>query len=355
MTEYRVIDADGHFDEPSEIWPQYLEKKFHPLAPRFVTDSQGRPRIYLGGEMKGYIPMPPGHTPGDTMAGGRDPHARLADMNKEGIEVMVMFPTTGLFFFGVKELDLTVALCRAFNDWAGDFCAVEPDRLFGPALLPQMDIPAAMAEATRVVTKRPTQAVVLRPNPIGGRTLDHPAFEPLWSLIEELDVPVVLHEGTTQDVPQAGIDRYDNFMFRHIVTHAFEQQMGLMSLICGGVLERHPRLRVLIVEAGIGWVPYWLDRLDHHVEKWGFTSAPLQEKPSEYFKRQCFVSADAEEFMLPQVVDLIGDENICFSTDYPHPDHAFEGVVAELTERTDLSVESKRKILGDNAARLFKV
>ena len=75
MAEYRVIDADGHFDEPSEIWPQYLEKKFHPMAPRHVRDSQGRPRIFVGGEMKEYIPMPPGHTPGDTMAGGRDPHA----------------------------------------------------------------------------------------------------------------------------------------------------------------------------------------------------------------------------------------------------------------------------------------
>ena len=355
MAEYRVIDADGHFDEPSEIWPEYLEKKFHPMAPGRVRDSQGRPRIFIGGEMKGYIPMPPGHEGGGAMTGGRDPHARLADMEKEGIEVMVMYPTTGLFFYGIPQLDLTVALCRAFNDWAGDFCAAAPERLFAPAVLPQMDIHEAMSEATRVAAKRPMQGVMLRPNPVAGRTLDHPAFEPLWSLIEELDVPLVLHEGTTQDVPQVGIDRYDNFMFRHIITHAFEQQMGLMSLICGGVLERHPGLRVLIVEAGIGWVPYWLDRLDHHVEKWGFSSAPLAAKPSEYFARQCFVSSDAEEFMLPQVVSLIGDDNVCFSTDYPHPDHTFEGVVAELAARTDLSESSKKKILGENAARLFKI
>ncbi len=355
MTEYRVIDADGHFNEPAEIWPQYLEKKFHPMAPRYVTDNLGRPRILLGGEMKEHIPMPPGQTPGGGMAGGQDPHARLADMNKEGIGVMVMFPTTGLFFYGLKQLDLTVALCRAFNDWAGDFCAVEPDRLFGPAVLPQMDVSEAMAEAVRVAEKRPMQAVIFRPNPVAGRTLDHPAFAPLWSLLEELDVPLVLHEGTTQDVPQVGNDRYDNFMFRHIISHAFEQQMALMSLICGGVLERHPGLRVLIVEAGIGWVPYWIDRLDHHIEQWGFASAPLELKPSEYFARQCFVAADAEEFMLPQVISLVGDDNLCFSTDYPHPDHPFEGVVAELTQRTDLSEESKRKILADNAARLFKV
>jgi predicted TIM-barrel fold metal-dependent hydrolase len=156
-------------------------------------------------------------------------------------------------------------------------------------------------------------------------------------------------------VPQVGHDRYENFMFRHAISHAFEQQMGLLSLTCGGVLERHPGLRVLIVEAGVGWVPYWLDRLDHHVEEWGYTSAPLALKPSEVFARQCFVAADAEERLLPLVVNAIGDDNLCFSTDYPHPDHAFEGVVAQLTGRDDLTDASKRKILCDNAKRLFKL
>ena len=98
---------------------------------------------------------------------------------------------------------------------------------------------------------------------------------------------------------QAGGDRYENFMFRHMLSHPFEQQMGVLSLICGGVLERHPGLRVLIVEAGVGWVPYWLDRMDHHVEKWGFASASLPLTPTEYFQRQCFVSADSDESLLP--------------------------------------------------------
>jgi predicted TIM-barrel fold metal-dependent hydrolase len=337
MDRMRVIDADGHFDEPQEMW------------------LEGRPRILVGGEMKEYIAMPPGHTAGQTIAGGRDPHARMADMEKEGIDVMVMFPTIGLFFFGLERLDVSVALCRAFNDWAYDFCAVAPDRLIAPALVPQMDVVETLAETRRAVLQKGARAVVLRPNPIGGRTLDHPALEPLWSLLEELDVALVLHEGTTQDVPQVGHDRYENFMFRHAISHAFEQQMGLLSLTCGGVLERHPGLRVLIVEAGVGWVPYWLDRLDHHVEEWGYTSAPLALKPSEVFARQCFVAADAEERLLPLVVNAIGDDNLRCSTDYPPPDHAFEGVVAQLTGRDDLTDASKRKILCDNAKRLFKL
>jgi predicted TIM-barrel fold metal-dependent hydrolase len=355
LAEYRVFDADGHFDEPQEIWPQYLEPQFRELAPRFVRDSQGRPCMYVGGEVKEHIPMPPGHRAGDAMAGGRDPHVRLADMNKEGIDVMVMYPTTGLFFFGLERLDVTAALCRAYNNWAHDFCSVAPERLFAPVILPQMDVPESIAETRRAAEKLGLRGVVLRPNPVAGRTLDHPAFSPLWSLLEELDVPLVLHEGTTQDVPQVASDRYQNFMFRHLISHAFEQQLGLMSLICGGVLERHPGLRVLIVEAGVGWVPYWLDRMDHHIKEWGFASAPLRLKPSEYFARQCYVAADAEERLLPQVISAIGDDNLCFSTDYPHPDHPFEGVVAELADRPDVSEASKRKILYDNAARVFKL
>jgi hypothetical protein len=147
MDRMRVIDADGHFDEPQEMWLDYLEPRFHPLAPRFV--QEGRPRILVGGEMKEYIAMPPGHTAGQTIAGGRDPHARMADMEKEGIDVMVMFPTIGLFFFGLERLDVSVALCRAFNDWAYDFCAVAPDRLIAPALVPQMDVVETLADPIR--------------------------------------------------------------------------------------------------------------------------------------------------------------------------------------------------------------
>jgi predicted TIM-barrel fold metal-dependent hydrolase len=110
-----------------------------------------------------------------------------------------------------------------------------------------------------------------------------------------------------------------------------------------------------MVEAGLAWVPYWLERMDHHVEKWGFVNTPLALSPSEYFRRQCWVSADAEEKLLPFVIQAIGDDNLCFSTDYPHPDHDFAGIVAGVQERGDLTTESKRKILGENAARLFGI
>jgi predicted TIM-barrel fold metal-dependent hydrolase len=352
MRGLRVIDVDGHLAEPPELWDRYLDPRYRELAPRWVRDNQGRRRLTIGGVLKPAVPFPPGPALVDT-AGAHDAKTRLADMDREGIEIMAMYPTVGLYLFGIDRVDLTAALCRAYNDWTHDYCSEDPKRLLAPVLLPQLDVHESVVELRRGLDELGARAAMLRPNPVGGRTLDDPAFDPVWEILEERSAPLVLHEGTTQDVPEMGSDRYDNYLFRHMLSHPFEQQTALLSLICGGVLERHPGLRVLIVEAGMAWVPYWLERMDHHVEKWGFASTPLRLTPSEYFHRHCFVSADAEEKLLPLVVQAIGDDNLCFSTDYPHPDHAFEGIVAGLVARPDLSEASKRKILGENAARLF--
>ncbi len=354
MSRLRVIDVDGHLAEPPGLWDRYLEPRFRDQAPRWVLDDQGRRRLLLGGSLKPPVPFPPGPALIDTTA-QHDAKTRLADMDREGIDVMAMYPTVGLYFYGIERVDVTVALCRAYNNWAHDYCSASPERLLAPVLLPQLDVHEAVLELRRGVDELGARAGMLRPNPVAGRTLDHPAFEPLWERFEETGATLVLHEGTTQDVPQVGFDRYEGYLFRHMISHPFEQQMALLSLICGGVLERHPGLRVLMVEAGLAWVPYWLERMDHHVEKWGFASLPLALTPTEFFRRQCFVSADAEETLLPFVIQAIGDDNLCFSTDYPHPDHDFAGIVAGLAAREDLSESSKRKILCDNALRAFRL
>jgi predicted TIM-barrel fold metal-dependent hydrolase len=356
MQTYRVIDADAHFVEPPEVWERYLDPKFRSAAPYKTLDNQGRMRRVVAGTMLPFIPMAPpdpDKPPMDRLAGSWDPKARLADMDKAGIDTMVIYPTAGLYFFSLKDVPTCAALCRAYNDWASAFVATDPKRLVAPAIIPQIDVAEAITEARRALGELGLRGVFMRPNPIGGRTMDHPAYEALWDLLEAYDAPVVLHEGTTQDLNQTGMDRYENFMFRHMISHPFEQQMALLSLICGGVLERHPRLRVMIVECGVAWAPYWIDRMDDHIHHWGHASLKLKELPSHYFRRQCFVAAEGAERLLPFTVDAIGDDNICFSTDYPHPDHPFDGVVAELKTMAGLSEASKRKILGDNAARLF--
>jgi predicted TIM-barrel fold metal-dependent hydrolase len=236
-----------------------------------------------------------------------------------------------------------------------DYCRAAPDRLIGVAMVPQRYLHETLQEAQRAVVELGFRGVILRPNPLGGRTLDHPAFEPLWSLLEALDVPLLIHEGTTQNVPQAGLDRYESFLFRHIISHPHEQQMAVLSLIAGGVLERHPRLRVAFLESGCGWLPYWLERIAEHLERWPAAGIQLSESPKAYFQRQCYITAEVEEEMLPAVIQSVGDRSILFASDYPHADAIFPGAVQMLATRTDLSEQNKTRILGENACHLFKL
>ena len=333
------------------MWPRYLEPRYHPFAPKEVIDTQGRVRRFEGGELSPYVPRRDGPRRQRT-PGGHDPTARLADMASEGIDITVLYPSIGLPLQAISRLDALVAICQAYNNWMHGFCLGAPGQLLGVAMVPQMDIYEATVEARRGVDELGFKAVVLRPNPIAGRTLDNPAFEPLWDLLESLDVPLTVHEGTTMNVPQAG-ERYDNYMFRHVISHPHEQQMAVLSLICGGVLERHPKLRAAFLESGAGWIAHWLERMDHHQEYWGHASVSLPMKPSEYLMRQCFIATDPDEAILPGVIDVLGDDNILFASDYPHSDAIWPGVVAELNDRADISEESKAKIFAENPGRLY--
>jgi predicted TIM-barrel fold metal-dependent hydrolase len=154
-------------------------------------------------------------------------------------------------------------------------------------------------------------------------------------------------------VVQSWHDRFEDFAYRHACSHPHEQQIACLSFTCAGILERHPDLRVVFLESGCGWIAWWLERLDEHMEEWAHATTPPPLLPSEYFARQCFISTEPNEHTLPAVVSLIGAENIVFASDYPHPDAIFPGAVRALTERTDLDPTAIASILDTNARRCF--
>jgi uncharacterized protein len=345
-----AIDADGHVMEPDSAWLQHLPEEMHAVAPRRCLDSRGQRCLSIGGRTWVLPPWNP-EWPALT-TGGSDPIVRLRDMDADGIDIAVLFPTTGLYLSGVDTPDIAAALARAYNDWLAVYCSADTDRLVHVGALPQADVRDTIAEARRCVRDLGSKALMMRPNPVAGRNLDDAAYEPLWDAIEELGVTVVFHEGTTMNVPQSG-ERFVNFGFRHACSHPHEQQYAVLALTGGGVLERHADMRVLFVESGCGWLPYWLERLDEHMEEWAYAGAPPPLPPSEYFARQCFITTEPNERSLPQVIELVGDDVILFASDYPHPDAIFPGAVDALAQRDDLSDASKRKILRSNAERCF--
>jgi predicted TIM-barrel fold metal-dependent hydrolase len=376
MKDITVVDADGHVLEPPDLWARYMDSSWRGRAPRVIEDECGLQRVIVEGKVfprhhyglngagsAGQPVVPPAiksKSYESNRAGGFDSKARLVDMDLEGIDIAALFPTLGMFLTGIKDLRLAEQVSMAYNNWLHDYCSVDPRRLKGYAHLPLQDVNSAIKELRRAVTELGMVGVYMRPNPYCQRNLDDPAYYPFWEAVTELGVPVGFHEGANGPLPIVAADRYEqysrssyNHFISHVVSHPFEQQLACLSLIAGGVFERFPTLQVAFMECGVGWVPYWLDRMDKDFETLGWYAPSLRMKPSEYFRKHCFVSCDPDETMLAYVAESNGDEQIVFASDYPHFDAMFPGSVAAVAQRSELSEPRKKKILGLNAARLL--
>ncbi len=355
---YRIIDSDMHIIEPPEMWDKYIDGEFKDRAPKIV----GNYLVGFYGLMENaMLPTVDAHARerwrgmfrrvgphlGEHAARGFDAVAQLEAMDREGLDRAVLFPSIGLYVMGFDGLEprFAAAICRAYNNWLYDFCQRDPVRLRGAAMVPPHDIVEAIRETRRAVRELGFPAVFLHPSPVNGRLWHDRYFDPLWSELEALSVPVCFHEGTGTVVGQPG-DQYGlNRLMRHVASHPIAMMQTSLGLIAGGVLEAFPRLRVGLLECNAGWVPFWLDRMDHDWERLAEWDTPtLGLKPSQYFLRQCVVGAE-EEPGLPHVVAQIGDDNIVWSTDYPSASEEF----FELP----LGDQARRKILWDNCARLY--
>lgn len=348
---YLAIDADGHVHEEDAMFSEYLEPAFRGRTQGWALNADRNRRLIVDGaehppfprEISVRKPMPP--------------ESRIKVLDKERVWLAVLFPSAALVA-GYLEPGFSHAAMRAYNRWMADWCGAFPERLKFAAPVALHDIGEAVREARRAVVELGAVAVTVRPNPVAGKRLDHPDREPLFEAVAALGVPLIVHE-STGDPATAGGDRYggmmrpESYVFHHIVSHPFEQMMAMMALICGGVLERHPALKVGFFEAGCSWAPYWLARLDDHFEhpRLGGYMRGLTMRPSEYFARQCTVTCDPGDPTIPLAVDGLGADRILFATDYPHFDSG-AGPVRDFRECA-LGDDAERRILWDNAVDFY--
>src|SRR5512134_1924600 len=365
---YNVIDADRHILEPLDLWDRYIDPEFRERRPQFVIDENGKERLEVGGKLLGNprgigslgsVGVPQGIVKAGTLKyaegrrGGFDPHARIVDMDADGIDAAFLYPSVGLFAGAVKDPGLAAAMCRAYNRWLADYCRAYPDRLFGVAMLPMQSIAAAIEEMRFARTQLGMRAAFLRPNPYNGRMLHHPDYAPFWRAVEELDVAIGLHEGASGGMPQVGVDRFTTRGAHHIISHTMEMMLAAMSVIWSGVCDRHPRVRIGFLESGGGWIAGWLDRMDRHFDDKGFNDSELSMRPSELFQRNCWISFEPVERSLSVLADYIGPHKILWATDYPHPDGFFPGAPDLIANRPELSAETKREILAGGAKGFY--
>ncbi len=362
---YRILDSDCHQMEPGDIWQKYIDPRFRDRAPA-RREIDGRSAMVVEGESLVSETKYPFSTP-DFLAAiargmerfkrvresGFGAEARLLDMDEQGVDAQILYPTVGGQVLGreFRDPELLDACCRAYNDWSREYCQAAPARLRWAAMLPVQDPELAIGEARRAAAGG-CAAFYVRPNPIGQRNLHHSDLDPLWAEVERLGRPICLHDSGSPHLASYG-DRMETHTTGHILAHPFEAMSAMAGLIWFGVLERFPRLTVVHVEADAGWLPYWLQRMEQHWEFSGNAEHPeLRMSPTEYFKRNVFVAARGDERTLPAVVELVGDENLLFNTDYPHPDGTFPWGMESLVAQP-ISDESKRRILWDNGLRAF--
>ncbi|HEY6366105.1 MAG TPA: amidohydrolase family protein, partial [Candidatus Binatia bacterium] len=280
-----------------------------------------------------------------------DPKTQLKDMDIDGIDIQVIFPSH-LSLSAEKEVDLATDIARAYNDWLAEFCAADPRRLKGVAMVALQDVKAAIAEARRAVEQLGFVGVMM-PTNVRDQDIGKRSFWPFYEEIERLGVGLALHGGIRAAERMHG--RFDSFISVHSVSFPFECMAALTGLIFAGVPEMFPKLRIAALEACCGWVPFLMDRLDEEFEKRGSREAPLlRKKPSKYMADdQFFYAFELEESTLPYVIDRIGADKLLYSSDYPHWDTSWPNTVRTFRNRKDVSEAHRQQIAWANPQKFY--
>ena len=344
-----VIDGDGHICEPELVWTEYTASKYRDQVLQVRTEGresflfvEGDERHARAGTGPAAACIPGGMAPGqdltwaDILPGSYDPAERIKVMEAEQIDRALFFPSIHLLWGDVKDPEIAAETCRAYNNWISDFCKVAPDRLFGMAIVPLQDIDLAVAEAKRVRALGLT-GFLSRPERFGDLALYDPACDALWQVAVDDDLAIGIHGSFGSKMRSFSTGRYrENVFYDHMIAHPFGQMAVVMDMIAGGVLDRFPKLRVGFFESGMGWIPYWLDRLDEHFDVMGHHTPWLKRRPSEIFAEQCFVSMEADEGKgLSWMLDKNLGHCVLWGSDYPHFDSTYPGAYLEAQSTFD--------------------
>ena len=368
MRQYRLISADDHVQEPPDTWQKRVPAKFRDRAPKVVRTDQGDAWVIEGSAVTMGMEVQAGKKFEDYKAAGEtydtirkgsyDAVERLKDMDIDGVDAQVLYSNTGTFrLLQIADVELQAACMRAYNDFLSEFCRTDLERLAGIGMVCADDLEEAKREARRVATLPGLRGIIL---PLYPRSdpLNSDIYDPLWAVAQELALPVHVHVAVGDPRLSKPLGN-DNPHIQGAYTAAMTDNfMGtyeaLSKVIFGGMLERFPRLKFVLVESRIGWLPFFLERADDVYKRHRhWTKLALKEPPSFYFHRQ--VSATfIEDRAGIEMRHRIGVENIMWSSDYPHTDTTWPNS-RQCIEETFKGVdqEDRRKLLAGNAARLY--
>ena len=372
MASYTVISSDEHVFEPADLWTSRVEPKFRDRAPHVVhraeddTDwwmcdgligaSGGSGGAQMGMRFEAPEKMSFAGKMENVRLGAYIPEERIKDMDADGINIVLLYPSQGLLLYGHPDSELLTAMCKAYNDWLAEFCGVFPDRLKGIAMLDIDNIPSGIREMERCA-KLGLMGAMISVYPAEQKAYDRPEYEPLWAAAQDLGLPLSLHLATNR--PGSGyIDEGDleTIDYPALVNVDHWVRMSLARLILSGVFERHPKLQVGSIEQEVSWASHFLERLDYtYTQRPRHGAYRFKEDllPSDYFHRNVFVSFQ-EDALGIRDRHYIGVDNLLWGSDYPHPECTFPRSQQILDEiLADCTEAEKAKIVGGNTARIY--
>ena len=374
-----AVDADGHVLEPPDLWDQRLEPRFRDRPMGIRRDEEGREYLEIAGRPSKMVRrnLPQGLGAMDLIGGilapaGRrrtglgyldnaglgawDATERLERLDRENLDLAVLYPTLGVLWEAeCEDLELAQEYTRVYNRWIVEFCAGSGGRLVPIAHL-SLGIPAEAERELARAARDGVKGVFIAPFVMTRKAPGHPDHHGVFRVAEEVGLPVAIHPGFEPfwaapgrfgRMTDASLSFLINVTAPDGVRHAFT------SMFQFAVLEKFPRLKVVVLESGAGWIGYWLERMDAVYATPLGRNTGLTEKPSAYFQRQCWISCDPDERSLAGVIPRVGEDKFFWASDFPHPDHA-PRYVTELAELVELLPLSARyKLMSDNVRAVY--
>jgi predicted TIM-barrel fold metal-dependent hydrolase len=361
---FPVISADSHITEPAGTYVDRIDAKWRDRAPRmqrmgeagdfFVIDGMSKPvplgLVAAAGKKPEEISVT-GTVFDDLHRGGWDPEARMADQVRDGVAAEVIYPTVGMVLCNHKDFDYKQACFEAYNRWIAEYCSAHPDRLLGCGQT-AMRSPEDGIRDLKAIQALGLRGVMMPGDP-AVEDYDSPVYDAFFEAAVELGLPLSFHILTTRDTAPVRGPKMNGFLS---IIRGCQDIMG--TLVLGGVFERHPRLRVVCVEADAGWVPHYMYRMDHAYKRhrnWLPAGQALSKLPSEYFAEHIYTTFQ-DDWVAFQTADLMNWRRLMWANDFPHSDSTWPWSQDMLAEHgRHLSDEQKRAILCDNVAELYGI
>ncbi len=373
-TDLFIFDADAHVLEPKDLWENYLESEFKDRAIKFRINDKGVEQLFADNEVilpnctaalggvnidrtEAFNPLSGLTYLDGAPPGSMDGVERIVQFDHWGLSGGLVLPTIGILWDS-DDNNLANAYCRAYNNWLYDFQAADRNRLVVAANLNFHDIDEAVKELD-VRLKQGFKGVFLPPERVDGHAFASDYFDPLWARIEEAGVPLLMHVIVRSRRFVTGFvgDWYEtpaNRTFSFALGALSQVMPACMAMVMDGLFDKFPKLKVVAIEAGCGWAPYAMDRLDEKYQHFsGFDLKLDLNKPSDYFRRNLWFVAEPEERTIGSALELVGEDRILWGSDFPHIDSHIDAPGQVKGNVSHLPEYLQRAVLGDNARKLF--